>query len=472
MRKLMSSTIARSLLPVLLLTVVMAGCNDDKGGVLGVCDNTPPLVGTITPGCGATNIALTQALHATFTEAIDPSTITATTFVLAGPGGTPVSGAVTYVTDANIASFTPASPLAPSTIYTYTIRGGATGVRDVAGNHLANDFACSFTTGVAADATRPTVTSTDPADGATSVPLDKASPGSAPIGPSPVPNSMAGAAVGKVISATFSETMDPLTITSSTFVVTGPDATPVPGLVTYSGATITAIFLSAHALLPRTTYTGTITTGTKDPAGNALAGNYVWTFTTGDAADTISPTVIFTDPVNNAAGVALNKKIAASFSETMDPSTITTATVTLRHGTTPVAGTVTYAGTTALFTPASALAPNTAYTAAISTGARDAAGNALAGPYMWNFISGAAPDITPPTVTSTDPTSDATGVALNTTIEATFSEAMDPTDLDDDHLHPTARDNASNRHGHLRWYDRVSDLGKHPRRDHHLHCPD
>src|SRR6185369_3153942 len=80
-------------------------------------------------------------------------------------------------------------------------------------------------------------------------------------------------------------------------------------------------------------------------------------------ADITAPTVSATVPLNAATGVAISGKIAAVFSEAMDPLTISTATVTLKQGVTPIAGTVTYVGTTATFTPAVNLAPLTAYTA-------------------------------------------------------------------------------------------------------------
>src|SRR5205807_2016485 len=143
-------------------------------------------------------------------------------------------------------------------------------------------------------------------------------------------------------------------------------------------------------------------------------------------ADTTAPTVTFTVPTNAATGVAISQKIAVAFSEAMDPLTITTANFTLKQGTTPVAGTVSYAGVTATFTPASALAPLTAYTATITTWARDLAGNALVTDFGWSFTTAATPDTTPPTVSSTVPASGATAVAINRTINATFSEAMDP----------------------------------------------
>src|SRR2546427_8278414 len=217
--------------------------------------------------------------------------------------------------------------------------------------------------------------------------------------------------------------MDPLTITPVTFTLKqGPTA--VAGTVTYAG--VTATFTPAGNLAPLTTFTATVTTGAKDLAGNALAANFVWSFTTGATPDTTRPTVSATVPANAATGVAISGKIAVAFSEAMDPLTITPVTFTLKQGTTAVAGTVTYAGVTATFTPASALAPLTTFTATVTTGARDLAGNALATDFGWSFTTGATPDATPPTVSSTVPANAATAVAINQTINATFSKAMDP----------------------------------------------
>jgi len=81
---------------------------------------------------------------------------------------------------------------------------------------------------------------------------------------------------------------------------------------------------------------------------------------------------------------------AATFSEAMDPLTITTANFTLKQGTTAVPGTVTYAGTVATFNPMMDLASSTTYTATITTGAKDLAGNALAVSKVWSFTTGTA----------------------------------------------------------------------------------
>jgi len=200
----------------------------------------------------------------------------------------------------------------------------------------------------------------------------------------------------------------------------------VTGTVTYNAASNVATFAPESDLTSDVLFTATITTGAKDLAGNSLASDYVWTFTTGEAADATAPTVSFTNPANAATGVALNQKIAATFSEAMDSETITTTTFTLKQGTTAVAGTVSYAGTTATFAPTANLAASTSYTATITTGAKDLAGNPLASNYVWTFTTGTTLDTSAPTVTSTVPADTATCVEINQTINATFSTGMDP----------------------------------------------
>ncbi len=127
----------------------------------------------------------------------------------------------------------------------------------------------------------------------------------------------------------------------------------------------------------------------------------------------VCPEVISSTPADNSLGRSINTTIQATFNEEMNPSTINTATFTVTKGTAPVSGTVSYAGTTATFTPSGNLEPNTVYTGTITTGAKDPAGNALVNNYVWNFTTGDAPDVTPPIVILTDPINNATLVALD-----------------------------------------------------------
>ena len=135
------------------------------------------------------------------------------------------------------------------------------------------------------------------------------------------------------------------------------------------------------------------------------------------------PAVIAVSPANAATGVVLNTAVTAGFGSVMAPATINTATFTLTGPAgAAVAGAVTYAGTTATFTPTNALAANTMYAATITTGAQDPSGAALAVNFLWSFTTG-----TIPTVVSTNPLNGAVKVPMNQKITAPFSEAMNAT---------------------------------------------
>ena len=109
-------------------------------------DTTRPTVVAHSPQAGATDANVFDAVSATFSEAIAPATISATTFKLRTAGGTDVPGQVTYNAAAHKATFTPNGPLQPGAAYTATIEGGPGMVADLAGNTLLADDVWSFTT--------------------------------------------------------------------------------------------------------------------------------------------------------------------------------------------------------------------------------------------------------------------------------------------------------------------------------------
>jgi hypothetical protein len=252
----------------------------------------------------------------------------------------------------------------------------------------------------------PLVISTNPINLATNVPLNQ------------------------IVTVTFNEAMDPATITPAAFTlvssgspggrVSGTARVEISGALTYDETTFTMSFTPTTKLALGTTYTATIATVVKDLMGNALQVNYVWTFSTGAL---VSPTVVSTDPVNNATSVFLNKVITATFSVPMDPLTITSTTFNVKQGTTAVTGVVSYVGLIASFTPSSPLTSNTIYTATVTTGAKNVSGTSFANDYVWNFNTGTC---TCPTVLSTDPLDLAIGIMLNKVISGVFNEAIDP----------------------------------------------
>ncbi|MBC7545592.1 MAG: DUF3494 domain-containing protein [Candidatus Sericytochromatia bacterium] len=220
-----------------------------------------------------------------------------------------------------------------------------------------------------------------------------------------------GVATNATLAATFTRAMDPATINASTFLVR-QGTTPIPGTVSYDGTT--AIFRPTTPLAPNTTYTATLTDGVRAPGQNAAGSPTSWDFTTGAGADTSAPLLLTTTPANAAPNVAQNFRPTAAFNEPMNPATITAATFTVTQGTTPVAGTVTYTGTTATFTPTAILAANTTYTGRLTTGAKDLAGNPLAGDVVWQFTT--ATGASPAPVVSVAPVTSLPTVALGATL--------------------------------------------------------
>jgi Bacterial Ig-like domain len=383
-------------LPFLLL---VSACGGGGAANPAPAPSGPPAVASTAPAAGATGVFLNSAIFATFNQAMDPATLTPATFALA-TGGAAIPGRVVVSGDGTTAIFTPTGAfLAPATTYTATV---TTGARNGAGAPLAADFSWAFTTGTqTADplTNPPLLLSTVPADNA------------------------AGVAVSTTISATFDRSMDPTTISSQTFTVTGGQGA-VAGTVTASGAVAT--FKPAAPLTPNTVFTATVTIGAKDTSGIPLAANVRWSFTTATVAGAIPPAVTATVPAAAATGVFLNRTITVTFNKAMDPQTISTATFTLASGGAPVTGTVALIGTTATFRPAAALSPNTVYTATVTKGAKDAAGNPLAADFIWSFTTGATGDVTLPTVQTTVPVNNATGISVGSPISATFGKAMDP----------------------------------------------
>jgi LmbE family N-acetylglucosaminyl deacetylase len=105
-------------------------------------DTTPPTVASVVPAAGATGVGVGTAVSATFSEAIAPSSVTTTNFVLRDGSGTAVAASVSG--SGSTATLQPSAALSASTTYTATLAAG--GVKDLAGNALAADYSWSFTT--------------------------------------------------------------------------------------------------------------------------------------------------------------------------------------------------------------------------------------------------------------------------------------------------------------------------------------
>ena len=213
----------------LFMAVFLGGCKDENTEIVGLC----PAVVSTNPANTATGIPLNQIITIKFNEKMDPATFTnasvtlqevapvvkkslsesSATTVLSQQGSVSIAGKVSFKD--STATFTPSSPLKLSTTYSGRITST---VKDLMGNALPIDYVWSFSTGV-----WPKVVSTIPANIETNV------------------------AVNQLITATFKEAMNPLTINQTSFIVM-VGTTPTTGSVTYSGkkATFTTSTASIH----------------------------------------------------------------------------------------------------------------------------------------------------------------------------------------------------------------------------------
>lgn len=117
-----------------------------------------------------------------------------------------------------------------------------------------------------------------------------------------------------------------------------------------------------------------------------------------DVAKATTPSVLGQSPLPGAVDIAHNTSVSVTFSEAMATGTLKAASFFLTSGTPPVAvpATLGYGNTTAVLWPVAHLAPNTKYTATVTTGAQSAHGVGLAAKHVWFFTTGAkAPTLLP-----------------------------------------------------------------------------
>ena len=240
-----------------------------------------------------------------------------------------------------------------------------------------------------------------------------------------------GVLITALVTATFNEPMDPATFTNLTFTLEEKNtASPVAGTVTYDEGILTARFQPDADLAFGTAYTATLTSDATDLAGNPLALTKLDFFTETEP-DVEAPKITSTTPENEAGDVSITTVVAAAFDEPMDGDSLTSSTFLLAETVSgnAIAGTVTYdAGfMEGRFDLTVSLSYETAYTATLTTGVTDLAGNPLEAEYSWTFTTNAEPDLTPPGVipASLSPADMATNVPVSLGgVSVQFNEPM------------------------------------------------
>lgn len=378
---------------ITLITISVASCGGGGGGGGGsTTDTTPPSILSTTPHEGATNVARSTGISVAFSEAVDAATVNTSTIIVSGGGGI-VSGSVSLTSDKKIAVFTPDSALSSGDSITVTMKST---VADVNGNELGTDKNFSFATGAVSDTVPPTVTV------------------------SPV-NDATGVSVSGNIVLTFSESMNALTLDSTTIKLF-KGASEVSAAISYNSATFEVTINPAVDLDYETDYTVKVYTGAKDASNVDLESEFTSTFTT--QANTTPPSVVSHVPVTNATSVAKGTNITLTFNKRLDPASVTTSTVTVKRqsDSSTVAGNVTYDDTTktVTFDPSTDLEVGpTIYIVTATTGIKDLSGRAMTANATWKFTT---TDGTAPAVSSYSPANGSTGCSVDSTYTVTFSE--------------------------------------------------
>jgi hypothetical protein len=313
-----------------------------------------PVVLFTTPSDGATAVTGAATLQVAFNQPVDCGTVTAASFIVVA-GDVPVVGLVSC--QGAVAEFAPTRALPLATTVTATL---TTDILAASGEPLADLHSWTFATEAYPNVAPPLVSFTQPAAGATGV--DPKVP----------------------VQIAFDEPVDCGTVDSATFVVMD-GSKRVPGAVTCDGANAT--FTPAHPLLADTSFTATLTTGVADSAGDPMAADYTWSFTTVAPTGDAVPDVTLTVPSQFAVDVDVTTKVKIAFDQVMDCSTLDAADFTVADPRGPVTGRVACLGTTAIFTPDAPLASGEKYTATVTTAVKDQAGNPLAKTIEWTFTT-------------------------------------------------------------------------------------
>jgi methionine-rich copper-binding protein CopC len=167
-------------------------------------------------------------------------------------------------------------------------------------------------------------------------------------------------------------------------------------------------------------------------AGNSYAGITDATTLSFTSADVDAPTLSSSTPSDNATGVAVDANIVLTFSEAVD---VESGNITIKKSSDNstvesidvTSGLVTGSGTNQItINPTNNLASLTGYYLNIdATAFDDSASNSYAGITDATTLSFTSADVDAPTLSSSTPSDNATGVVADANIVLTFSKAVD-----------------------------------------------
>ncbi len=228
------------------------------------------------------------------------------------------------------------------------------------------------------------------------------------------------------IILTFSKEMDPTTLNAQTVVLADQNGNLHDLSVTYAtnGTDYIAVVKPSQNLEQDMPYSVTVSGTVTDKYGIAMGTSFRTFFRTQKLLFVQS-----TAPAKDAVNIATNTSIAVLFSKTVDPLTIKFNLYSTSTGTVPYTMDTTNNPNVSFTLTPTPQAPHglisqTTYTATVSSGLVDTAGDVMKDDYVWSFTTGADTDTIPPYVQTTDPANGAIDVPVNPLITITFSELV------------------------------------------------
>jgi len=363
-----------------------------------VTDTTTPTVALVDPPNATFGVGLNVTPHIIFSAPVNGLTIPGALNLIYGDSGVVVPAIVVVSANRLSATLMPSAPLLPNTYYNVSLCYYC--YSDIAGN-AGYGSSTSFYTGATAVATPVTVATISPANTQAAVPLNAK------------------------ITAVMNNSIDPMSITSSSIAVTPPGGGAVAGSVMLASDGVTLTFAPTSVLTASTIYHVSVS-GFNDIDGNAVSP-FTSSFTTGTTGyNSGSFTPVSTSPVNGATGVSVTNPVTFTMTNLINPASVNSQTVEVCIGSCGnkyVAGNFNVSGATVTFTPLTPYPANQVMGMEVY-GLTDEAGNtAYAG--VGTFTTGNTIDTTPPTVTIS-PSNGATNVGLNTQVVLTFSKSINP----------------------------------------------
>ena len=358
-----------------------------------VADTAAPQVETMSPPTGSQGVGINGHVHVRFDEAVNPLS-------LASDQGQTGYGSLFWSENNQSVEFVRHRPYAANSTVTETV----VGVEDYAGNAVAAPYETTFKTGGGADFSVPTVLDGTPFNAATNV------------------------AVNAVLKLRFNELLDPVSVNASTaYVYSSQDGATV-GSASLGADGQTISYVPGQALAVGHQYY-LYAYGVKDLSGNV---QYTYRyFITSFTPDTVGPVVTAMSLTDGLVNVPTNAALSVGFDEPVNEQSLAGLTVSLNSVAVASSMNLSSDHRMARLKLLQPLQANAMHVLSVA-GVEDLSGNVLSVAQAVTFSTGAGVDLVAPAGVSVSPVNGATGVPLNTLIEARFNERLSAPEANED----------------------------------------